>query len=690
MYMLASIALPLHEPILIFTVIISIVLLSPILLRRVNMPDIIGLIIAGVVIGPHGFNILSREIGLSIFGSIGLLYLMFLAGLEVDLNDFFRRRREGTLFGMLTFLLPFVPGFLIFYFVLDYSVPSALLVATMLASHTLVSYPILGRLGIINHRIVTITIAGTIIADTTVLIILGVISDSVQGDLSLMFWLRTVLYFTVFFLFVLKLLPIAAKWFFKYQSSESGLQYVFVLTAIFISATVAEMLKIEPLIGAFFCGLSLNRYIPRESKLMNSILFVGNTLFIPFFLISIGMLVDTEVLINDPESWLIIGILASLAIGGKYLAAWVMQKYYKFNNPSRNLIFGLSTARAASAIAIMIVGAEFDLVDEQLLNSTIFIILVTSVVSSVVTQNAGQRLSNSIINDTSASNDGTDRLMVALGNPNNIIRLVDFSYIIKNPKSEDPIFPLTIVPKDKDAFKYNHDSRARLKQALAKEERDNKDTELITRIDSNVVEGINKAVKEFEIDKLLVGWNSNTTTIEKLFGGLLDSLLKKTNKMVLVSKIENEINSAGNIQTFLPDNVQGERGFNDLLKMLAFASSNSGKRWLIYGSKKTLDAVHTLEDGDIKMARPIMIEATLNEKFFIDFSEGPLGKDDLLVFVKARKKTVAHSKTIDAYPKLIKENFCYHNLILVYPEQNIIPKGIYQLYSMNSKEDSFG
>lgn len=682
--MIFSIALPLHEPILIFTVIISIVLLSPILLRRVNMPDIIGLILAGVLIGPHGLNILSREIGLSIFGTIGLLYLMFLAGLEVDLNDFFRRRREGTVFGVLTFLLPFVPGFLIFFLLLDYSFQSSLLVATMLASHTLVSYPILGRFGIINHRIVTITIAGTIIADTTVLILLGVISDSAQGDLSLMFWLLTLLHFTLFFVFVLKILPLVAKWFFKYQSSENGLQYVFVLTAIFISATIAEFLKIEPLIGAFFCGLSLNRYILRHSKLMDSVLFVGNTLFIPFFLISIGMLVDTEVLIHDRGSWLIIAILATLAIGGKFLAAWIMQFYYKFNSASRNLVFGLSSARAASAIAIMIVGVEFGLVDDRLLNSTIFIILVTSVVSSLVTQKASQQISGYSQVTSGSNEEGGERLMVALGNPDNIEHLVNFSLLIRRPNSEEPIFPLTIVPKGKDAFKHNHDSRRQLKMILEKVEHDHKDTELITRIDSNVVEGINKAIKEFEIDKLVVGWNSNTTTIEKLFGGLLDNLLKKTNKMILISKIENDILPTGNIQTFLPDNLQSEKGFNDLLKMLAYASANSGKRWLLYSSKKTLDAINTLDDADVNSARPIMIEAVINEEFFQSFASGPMGPDDLLVFVKARKKTMAHNKTIDAYPRLIKENFCYNNLVLVYPEQNIIPRGIYQLYNLNN------
>jgi Kef-type K+ transport system membrane component KefB len=682
--MIASMALPLNDPILIFTVIISIVLLAPIILRRVNMPDIIGLVVAGVIIGPHGFNVLSREIGLSIFGSIGLLYLMFLAGLEIDLNDFFRRRREGTMFGVLTFLLPFVPGFIVFHFVLDYRIESALLVATMLASHTLVSYPILGRFGIINHRIVTITIAGTIIADTTVLIILGVISDSVQGDLSVVFWMRTLLYFILFFVFVLKILPSIAQWFFRTQTEASGLHFVFVLTAIFISATVAELLKIEPLIGAFFCGLSLNRYIPRETILLERILFVGNTLFIPFFLISIGMLVDTEVLINDPQSWLIIGVLGILAIGGKFLASWIMQLFYKFNASSRNLIFGLSTARAASAIAIMIVGAEFGLVDDQLLNSTIFIILLTSIVSSMVTQKAGQQISSIYTDENQGGKEEGDKVMVALGNPENMKHLINFGLMLKANDSKSPLYPLTVFPKGKNSYQKYQESRKKLVSVIDEIDAPISNADLITRMDINVVEGISKAIKEFGINRVVIGWNSQTTSIDRLFGTMLDKLIRKTNRMILVSKLENDVSKVGNIQTFLPENVQGEKGFHDLLNVLVNLSENMKRRMLIYSTRKTLDAIKNMNLKGNGARELIMVETQLDEDFFEKLSSGPLGQNDLLFFVKARRKTVAYSKIIDSYPAIIEKYFSYHNLILIYPEQIIIPKGIFQLYNLNN------
>ncbi len=682
MPMMLKIALPLSEPILIFTVIISIVLLAPILLKRLNIPDIIGLIIAGMAIGPNGLNILSPQIGLSIFATIGLLYLMFIAGLEVDLNDFFRRRREGSLFGILTFLIPFIPGTLIFYYTFNYKIESAILIGTMLASHTLVSYPILGKFGIINHRIVTITIAGTIIADTAVLVILGIVSNSIQGDLSFLFWVQTILFFALFFFFTLKIIPWAAKWFFNYCPDDIGLQYVFVLAALFISATVAETLKIEPLIGAFFCGLSLNRLIPRGEILSNRILFVGNALFIPFFIISIGMLVDTDVLINDHGSWVIIAILIVLAVGGKYLAALIIQKTYRFNTTSRNLIFGLSSARAASAIAIMLVGKEFGLVDERLLNSTIFLILLTSIISTLVTQKSGLQLSAINRSGTDDYLSKNNKLLVAVGNPENIEHLIGLSLIINKNGVKEPVLPITILPKGKHTTESMNQHHRTLQKRIDQIGERSISKELVTRIDANVVSGLVKAIREFEADRLIIGWNSKTTSVNRLFGGLLNNLIKRTNKMVLVSKLQNDIKQVANLQIFLPENIQSEKGFHDLLSLLNTFSLNLNRRMLIYSNRKTLDALHSTDY--FKHNNVIMIETQLNEDFFRKLSEGPLGPKDLLCFVKARKKTIAHNKLIDNYPKIINQYFKDHNLIMIFPEQIIIPRGISELYNLNN------
>lgn len=679
--MIASVALPLHEPILIFTVIITLVFAVPLLLKRLNIPDIIGLIIAGVIIGPKGFNILSGDLALSIFGTIGLLYLMFLAGLEIDLNDFFRRRREGIIYGILTFLFPFIPGLLIFYFVLGYGIETSILVGAMLASHTLVSYPLLGRLGILNHRIVTITISGTIIADTVVLIILGIVSDSMQGDLSFMFWVRTFFFFGLFFFYVLFLLPKIARLFFKYQAKESSLQYIFILTAIFISATIAEFLKIEPLIGAFFTGLSLNRLIPRTSPLMNRIVFIGNTLFIPFFLISIGMMVDTLSLITNPENWLIISVLIIIAIGGKYLGAWVLQIIYKFNKASKNLVFGLSVARAASAIAIMIVGQEFGLVDESLLNSTVFLILVTCIVSSIVTQRAGEKMLHKHIDESSNKIVKRERILVPIGNPESIERLIDFSILLKNPKSRDPLYPISVIPDGKKAVEEIKQKKKILSKALHHASASEKETQLITRIDVNVIDGLLRSIKELSITKILIGWNGNTTTIEKLFGTMLDRLLRKTNKMVLVCKLESNLNLSGNLRVFLPPRVEQEKGFVDMVDTIKHIALHANRKAYFYGNRASIKAIRILTEEETFAVG--LYEDELTDFFFKRLRMDDIPDNDMFLFVKARKFTVSHSRLMDRYPKIIQKYFCENNLALIYPEQEVFKKGMFHIYNLN-------
>src|SRR6056297_3135586 len=389
---LLKITIPLEEPVLIFALVLVIILVAPPLFQKLRMPEIIGLILAGVVVGPHGINLLSEDLEFSIFGTIGLLYLMFLAGLEIDLKDFRKNKEKSITFGLLTFSLPFTFTLVAAHFVLDFSWMASLLIGAMIATHTLVSYPIVSNLGISRNRVVNVGIGGTIITDTIALLILAVIAESTQGEINLMFWLQFVLYFSVFVFIVNWVFPRISRWFFRNYDGQSSLEYVFVLTVVFISAVVAEFAHIEPIIGAFFAGLALNRLIPHNSPLMNRIMFIGHTLFIPFFLISVGMLVDLGILLESRSILLIIGVLLIVAVATKYLAAYVTQKVFRYTVPERNLLFGLSNARAASAIAIVIVGFNIGIVHETVVNATIILVLITCLISSIVTERAGKKI----------------------------------------------------------------------------------------------------------------------------------------------------------------------------------------------------------------------------------------------------------------------------------------------------------
>lgn len=681
MFNLENLVLPIQEPMLVFTIILLVVLLSPLVLKKAGIPDIIGLILAGVIIGPHGLNILSEEFGLnSVFGISGLLYLMFLAGLEVNLREFSRNKKEGIVFGLLTFILPFAFGFTYFYYFTDYSIYGTLIISIMLASHTLISYPIIGKLGITGQRISTVIISATIIADTIVLIALGILSESLREELSFLFWVQIIASFAIFFFFVFYILPKVARWVFKNQEDDSSIQYIFVLVSIFISSSFAEFLHIEPIIGAFFAGLSLNRLIVRTSPLMNRIIFIGNTLFIPFFLITVGMFVDIGLLLSSFEGLFFLSILIALALSSKYIAAFLAQKIFRFSKDERNLMFGLSTARAASAIAVVVVGYNFGIISDMILNDTVLLILFTSLVSSVVTQRSGRKVAETMKREKPVAPGLQERIMVSISNPETIERLIEFSILIKDPESEEPIYPITVVPDSEKAEEQNTENKQLLENALIHASASDDKARLITRIDLNVVDGLIRSIKELEITKILLGWHGKNTPGDYLFGTILERLLKKTGKMILVARLNNPLAVIRNLHVVLPVDTQFEKGFSELLRTMTDIEKHANKKMHFYGNEDTINAVRNeMKRRNVKTALSYnTTEPTM--AFFEDIGK-KTSESDLIVFVKARKKTLSYSHMMSRYPRVINRYFNDRDIIIIYPEQSVQRPGIFDFSS---------
>jgi len=378
--------------VLVFSLILFIILIFPLLLKKINIPGIIGLILAGVFIGPHGLNILEKNSAVDLFSTIGLLYIMFIAGLELDLNEFNKNKHKSILFGFFTFALPLTIGFPICYYFLEYDFFASLLTASMFSTHTLVAYPIVSRMGVSKNEAVAITVGGTILTDTAVLLLLAVIIGSYQGGLNQEFWIRLIISLTVFFVFMFTIAPRIAKWFFSKLESEKHSHYIFVLAVVFFAAFLAQVAGVEPIIGAFVAGLTLNRLIPASSALMNRIDFIGNAIFIPFFLISVGMIVNLEVINNGPTALIVAGTLTIVALTGKWIAAWITQIVFKFSGNQRRLIFGLSSSHAAATLAVILVGYKNGILDENILNGTILLILITCVVASIVSEKLPKEL----------------------------------------------------------------------------------------------------------------------------------------------------------------------------------------------------------------------------------------------------------------------------------------------------------
>ncbi|QJD94513.1 cation:proton antiporter [Mucilaginibacter robiniae] len=384
--------LPLSNPVLIFSLILFIILLSPLLLKKLRIPGVIGYIVAGIIISPHGFNILQKNAAVELFSTIGLLYIMFIAGIELDLKDFKTKKHKSLTFGLFTFAIPILLGFPVCYYVLHYPMVTSILTSSMFATHTLVAYPIVSRYGIAKNEAIAVTVGGTILTDTAVLIILAVVMGSVKGGLTFSFWIQLIVSLLIFSLIQFILLPKIAQWFFNRIENQTTSHYIFVLLMVFVSAFLAQLAGIEPIIGAFMAGLALNRLVSRSVKLTKQIEFVGNAIFIPFFLISVGMLVDLHVLFNGTHALLIAGCLTIVALLGKWLSACFTKYIFKYTRAQQQLIFGLSSSHAAATMAIILVGFQAGIIDENILNGTIILIMITCVAASLATEKAAIKI----------------------------------------------------------------------------------------------------------------------------------------------------------------------------------------------------------------------------------------------------------------------------------------------------------
>ena len=385
--------LPFTSPVLIFTLILFIILLAPLLMAKIKMPDIVGFILAGVIAGPYCLNLLSKNPAVDLLATIGLLYIMFIAGLELNLTEFKNKRKRSLVFGLLTFSIPIVVGFPVCYYLLGYPLITSVLTASMFATHTLVAYPIVSKYKIAGNEAVAVTIGGTILTDTAVLILLAVIIAAKNGALTAAFWLQLTISLSAFAMIVFVVVPKLAKWFLNRPQSSNTAQYVFIMTAMFFSAFLAQMAGLEPIIGAFTAALSLNPLIPKPSKLFSNIQFAGNAIFIPFFLISVGMIVNLHALLSGWGALTVAICLTVAALAGKWLSAYFTQKIYSYSNTQRNLIFGLSSSHAAATLAIILIGYKSKIIDDNILNGTIILILITCITASFITELAGKKLS---------------------------------------------------------------------------------------------------------------------------------------------------------------------------------------------------------------------------------------------------------------------------------------------------------
>lgn len=660
--------LPIENPVLIFFIVLSIILLAPILLNKFRIPHIIGLIIAGIIIGPHGLNLLARDSSFEIFGQVGILYLMFLAGIEMDIFSLIRNSKPGTIFGLLTFGVPMVLGTVASHYLLQLDWLTSMLLSSMFASHTLISYPIVSRYGINRYAPVTVAVAGTIFAILGSLVVFAIVTGSLSGNTSTAYWVKFVIMVIAYALFIIFVYPHLIKWFFK-TYSDNVMQFIFVLALVFLSSFIAESIGLLSIIGAFFAGIILNRYIPSVSPLMNRLEFVGNALFIPYFLIGVGMMIDLGIIIEHPEVLLVAVIMCFIAISTKWIAAWLIQLIFHYTPTDRRLIVGITTAKAAVSLAAVIVGRQLGVFDDAILNGTIIMILVTCTVSSILTERAASKivvqLQDQDVPEIAETTTNEERILIPVANPATVERLVNMALLMKNPKKNTPIYALYVNDDSKVGNQYA--SKRILEQATKAASAADAQLISISRYDLNIASGILNTVKENDISEIVLGLHHKANIVDSFFGSKIENMLRGTHKMIWITKCSTPPDTTSRMIVSVPPMAEYETGFATWIDRLANISQQIGCRICFYAYQSTIPHIRGLLD---RRPHKVRQEYHTVESWDDMLSlSNVVSDDDLFVVVSARRASVSFNTDYEKLPAFLSQYFADNNLIVLYPEQ---------------------
>ena len=667
--------LPLADPVLKFLLILLIILAAPLLLNKLRIPHLLGLIIAGAIIGPHGFNLVLRDSSIILSGTAGLLYIMFLAGLEIDMADFKRNSTKSLAFGMYTFLIPMILGTVVGIWVLRFNILTSVLLASMFASHTLIAYPIISKLGISKNKAVSITVGGTMITDTLALLVLTIIVGMATGQVNDMFWIRLGVSILIFALIVLFGFPFIGRWFFKHVHDNIS-QYIFVLVMVFLGSFLAQVAGMEAIIGAFLSGLALNRLIPQSSPLMNRVEFVGNAIFIPFFLLGVGMLIDYRTFFTSFETIKVGLIMIIVATAAKYIAAWMTQKTFHLSTDQRSVIFGLSNAQAAATLAAVMVGYNvitgtdangepIRLLNESVLNGTILMILVTCTIASFAAQKGAHNIAAQDISDKEENKKESEHILIPVSNEETVEELVNLSLAIKSPQNKNGLYALKVIDNHHSDEKALKQSRRVLQTAVNTAAATDTRMKDLLRYDLSVSNAIASVVKEREITDLVVGLHKEKDIPAAFLGHIVESVLAESSVSTFIYKPAQPISTVRRHLIIIPELAEKEIGFNQIIFRLRNVTQNTGAATVFYGSEATLNALKKLLAK--KSGEASYIEFNDWDDFLIVFRD--IKPDDTMWIILSRKEGLSYAPAMARIPKYLNKYFQANSFVLAYPVQ---------------------
>jgi Kef-type K+ transport system membrane component KefB/mannitol/fructose-specific phosphotransferase system IIA component (Ntr-type)/nucleotide-binding universal stress UspA family protein len=663
------VALPVTDPVLIVAIATIVFLLAPRLAERFRVPGLIGVILAGALFGPHGLGILARDATIVLLGTVGLLYLVFLAGLELDLHRFAQFRRRSVGFGLLSFCIPMALAVAVMP-MLGFGLTASILIGSIIGSHTLLAYPIVSRLGLVKNTTVTIVVGGTLVTDTLSLGVLAVVAGSIGGAIGIGFWFRLLGGLALYVALVAWGVPRLGRWFFRRAPGGAPAEFLFLMAVLFTTAYLANLAGAQPIIGAFLAGLTLNRLIPNEGPHMTRVRFVGNALFIPFFLLSVGMLVDPRVLAGSSRVWVVAGAITVLVHLGKFAGAWVTQRAFRFTRDEGLVAFGLSLPQAAATLAVTFVGLEIGLFDEDVVNAVVMMILVTGLVGPSIVERFGHRMALEEEGKPFDPGETPQRIMVPMANPATSQDLMDLALMIRAPDSPEPIHPITVVPSEgEQSDEHVALAERMLSHAVAHAAAADAPVIAITRMDHNFASGIARAVVETRSSTLIIGWDGRRSPRRGIFGSVLDQLLDLTKQQVLVAKLGHPLNTTERVVLLIPHATDHLPGFLESVRTINRMANQLGAR--ILGFTVRSDAESYLRDFErIAPKAPTTFERAESWEEALSRLQQEVRPDDLVVVLSARRGAVSWTSMLERLPgilaRLVPESF-----IMMYPSEAI-------------------
>ena len=667
-----SLTLPITDPTWIFFLVLSIILFAPILLNKLRIPHIIGMILAGVVIGEHGFNILARDSSFELFSKVGLYYIMFLAGLEINMADFKQNRKKALVLGLLAFIIPIVIGFIANVAYLEYGILTSVLLASMYASHTLIAYPIVIRLGVSRNRSVSIAVGGTAVTDTLTLLVLAVVGGLFKGEAGSFFWIWLVLKVVFLGALIIYFFPRIGRWFFR-RYDDNVMQYIFVLAMVFLGAGLMEFVGMEGILGAFLAGLVLNPLIPHVSPLMNHLEFVGNALFIPYFLIGVGMLIDVQVIFGDGDALKVAAVMIIMALLGKWIACWLTQKLSGMTALERKMMYGLSTAQAAATLAAVLVGYNMimpngeRLLNEDVLNGTVLLILVTCIVSSLITERAARRMAvDEADMETEDPSRAPEKILIPVANPDTIEHLISLALVVRDPKQKDNLLALNVVNDNNPSGNAESRGKRYLEKAAMISASADVGLKQISRYDLNIAAGIMHTAKEHGVTDVIIGLHHKSTIVDSFFGMLTENLLKGLHREVMVAKFLMPLNTLRRIIIAVPPKAEYEAGFPKWVEHFCRMGNTLACRVHFFANEDTAIRLKALIRR--KYSQTMTDYSLLDDWGDLLILTGQVNYDHLLVVISARPGSISYDSSFEKLPNQLRY-FANNSLIVLYPDQ---------------------